>query len=108
MHGSVKQANKDSEGKCVGPTSLVHRIFRHPNYLGEVLFWMELLVGGAPSFGQSIPAWPCSILGVAGIVFIMTKATSGLETRQAEKYGGQDKYEAYKSQVKWPLLPFVK
>ena len=104
----VKQANKDSEGKFVGPTSLVYRISRHPNYLGEVLFWVGLLVGGAPSFGQSIPAWACSILGLAGIVSIMTKSTSKLETQQAEKYGGQDKYEAYKSQVKWPLLPFVK
>jgi steroid 5-alpha reductase family enzyme len=104
----VKLANKDSEGTFVGPTSLVYRISRHPNYLGEVLFWVGLFVGGAPSFGNSIPAWACSILGVGGIVSIMTKATSGLEKRQAEKYRGQDKYETYKSQVKWPLLPFVK
>jgi steroid 5-alpha reductase family enzyme len=104
----VKQANKDSGGTFVGPTSLVYRISRHPNYLGEVLFWVGLFVGGAPSFGKSIPAWACSILGVVGIVSIMTKSTSGLEKKQAEKYGGQDKYETYKSQVKWPLLPFVK
>jgi steroid 5-alpha reductase family enzyme len=104
----VKQANKDSEGKFVGPTSLVYRISRHPNYLGEVLMWVGLFVGGAPSFGKSIPAWACSILGVTGIVSIMTKALSGLEKKQAEKYGGQEKYETYKAQVKWPLLPFVK
>jgi steroid 5-alpha reductase family enzyme len=63
----VKQANKDSEGKFVGPTALVYRISRHPNYLGEVLFWVGLLVGAAPSFGKSIPAWACSILGAVGI-----------------------------------------
>ena len=105
----VKQANKDSEGKFVGPTSLVYRIPRHPNYLGEVLFWVGLLVGGAPSFGKSIPTWACSIEGVVvGIVSIIIKASSGLENKQTEKYGGQDMYETYKSQVTWPLLPFVK
>jgi steroid 5-alpha reductase family enzyme len=104
----VKQANKDSEGTFVGPTSFVYRISRHPNYLGEILFWAGLFIGGAPSFGKSIPAWACSILGVVGIVSIMTKATSGLEKKQAEKYRGQEKFEKYKSQVKWPLLPFVK
>jgi steroid 5-alpha reductase family enzyme len=103
----VKQANKDVDGTFVGPTSLTYQISRHPNYLGEVLFWTGLFVGGAPSFGRSIPAWLCSGLGLAGIVSIMLKAASGLEKRQEEKYGGQEKYDNWKKQVSASLIPFI-
>jgi steroid 5-alpha reductase family enzyme len=104
----VKQANKGVEDKFVGPTSFAYQISRHPNYLGEVLFWTGLFVGGAPSFGTSITAWVCSGLGLAGIVSIMLKAASGLEKRQQERYGGQEKYESWKKQVSSSLIPFIK
>jgi steroid 5-alpha reductase family enzyme len=104
----VKQANKGVEDKFLGPTSLAYRISRHPNYLGEILFWMGLFVGGAPSFGTSIQAWACSGLGLFGIISIMLKSTSALEEKQEERYGGQEKYKAWKKQVSSSLIPFVK
>ena len=91
----------------VGPTGGVYQLCRHPNYLGEVMFWLGLVVGGAPSFGKSITAWVCSLLGLYGIVGIMRNATSRLDKKQQEKYKGQDAYELWTNQVTAPLVPFV-
>lgn len=91
----------------VGPTGGVYRICRHPNYLGEVVFWLGMLLGGAPSFGKSVQAWACSVLGMYGIVGIMRNATSRLDAKQAEKYNGQEAYELWTNKVKAPLVPFV-
>lgn len=100
----VKRSN---EQLFVGPTGGVYRISRHPNYLGELLFWTGVFVAGAPTFGKSIVAWVASLLGIYGIFGIMTNATNRLDKTQAAKYKGQAKYEAYKLAVKAPLFPFI-
>jgi steroid 5-alpha reductase family enzyme len=102
----VKQSNKDVK-EFVGPTTWAYRICRHPNYLGEVLFWTGLFVGGVTSFGKSIPAWLGSSMGLLGIVSIMFKASASLEKRQQDKYEGQEKFDTWKAGVKYPLIPFV-
>ena len=104
-----KKDDSDEKGDTfVGPTTWTYHICRHPNYLGEILMWVGLYVGGIPSFGTSAIAWLCSTLGMFGIVSIMAKATQGLEKRQSEKYSGQQLYDTYKQQVTSPLFPFVK
>jgi len=92
-----RRGQKDDvdETKFQGPTSGLYSLSRHPNYLGELIFWFGILVGGAPSFGKSPIAWICSALGFVGISKIMMGATNGLEKKQEKKYGGQDLY------VKW-------
>lgn len=102
----VKQSNIGVEG-FVGPTTWTYRLCRHPNYLGEILFWIGLFVGGVSSFGKSVPAWIGSGFGLLGIVSIMTKAAGGLEERQQSKYGGQEKFETWKEKVKYSLIPFI-
>ena len=63
---------------------------RHPNYAGEILFWVGSFTMGVPAIlsAPSLPAGllraACSGLGLAGIVFIMLSATKRLEGRQAE------------------------
>jgi hypothetical protein len=37
----------------------------------------------------------------------MTMATARLEKQQQEKYGGQEKYDAWTKKVKSPLVPFL-
>ena len=91
-----------------GPTKGVFALTRHPNYTGEVATWVGLYMAGLPAFGKSVVAWVCSTAGVYGIVSIMRKATSSLEKRQQEKYGGQKSYEDWKKKVPAPLFPFVK
>jgi steroid 5-alpha reductase family enzyme len=90
-----------------GPCNGVYRWTRHPNYTGEVLFWSGLWLAGMPSFGSSIVAWVASTAGLYGIVSIMRGAANKLEQRQAEKYRGQPKYEAWKKMVPAPLIPFL-
>jgi len=94
----------------VGPTGGVFRICRHPNYLGELIFWFGVLVGGAPSFGvksvASIIPWVCSSFGLFGIYGIMTGATKRLDAKQKENYGGQGKYDTWRQSVTSAIFPF--
>ncbi|CAB9507829.1 Protein of unknown function (DUF1295) [Seminavis robusta] len=103
----VKQSSSSSDESFQGPTEWTYRICRHPNYLGEVLFWAGMFVTGVPSFGTNVVAWIASLLGLYGIVSIMSKATARLEEQQQEKYTGQAKYDAWTKQVKSPLVPFL-
>ena len=93
----------------VGPTGGVYRICWHPNYLGEIVFWLGMLLSGVPSFGKSVQAWTCSLLGMYGIVGIMRNATSRLDAKQAEKYKGQEAYELWITKVRHlSCLLFIK
>jgi len=91
----------------VGPTGWAYSVVRHPNYLGEVLFWTGMFVGGVPSFGRNYVAWIGSTLGLAGIWAIMLNATKRLEGKQKESYGGQEAYENWTLRTRYPLLPFL-
>lgn len=91
-----------------GPDTGVYAWTRHPNYTGEVAVWLGAYLAGLPSFGRSVVAWLCSTAGLYGIVSIMRSASGSLEKRHQEKYGGQEKYEAWKRKVPAPLVPFVK
>lgn len=65
----VKQS-ADSSDQFVGPTTGAYQLCRHPNYLGEILFWSGVFVGGAASFGTSIIAWVASALGLYGTLLL--------------------------------------
>lgn len=91
----------------VGPTGGMYRICRHPNYLGEVLFWMGIYVTSTFSLGTNVIAWVFSTLGLWSIVSIMLGSTVRLERKHNEKYGNQEKFQAWHNHVKTPLFPFV-
>jgi len=103
----IEKRSSKEENKFVGPTGGTYLICRHPNYLGELIFWFGLFIGGAPSFQKQIIPWVCSSLGLYGIYGIMTGATKRLDKKQLENYAGQDKYDTWRSNVKAPLFPFV-
>ena len=92
----------------VGPTDWTYSLCRHPNYLGEILHWIGVFGVGSLSFGASITAWSCGMLGLYAILSIMFGASSRLEMRQSEKYGGSYRYEEWKKRVRWSVVPFVK
>lgn len=98
----------DESNSFHGPYTGVYRLTRHPNYTGEVLYWLGIYIAGVPFFGRSVQAWLWSTLGLMGIISIMRAATRKLEERQAEKYGGQGAYENWKEEITSPLIPFCK
>mmetsp|Transcript_8974 Transcript_8974/g.13263 ORF Transcript_8974/g.13263 Transcript_8974/m.13263 type:complete len:152 (+) Transcript_8974:1-456(+) len=102
----VKRSAKDEE-TFTGPTGGTYLLCRHPNYLGEVLFWLGLFVAGAPTFGMNAIPWLCGGLGFYGILGIMRNATQRLDDKQKEKYGGQKEYDNYREEVGSPIWPFI-
>lgn len=89
-----------------GPSGGAYAFSRHPNYLGEVLFWTGTFVGGAPAFGARPAPWIAGGLGLASILSIMLGATKRLEAKQKEKYGGDKAYEAWVARTAPLLGPF--
>jgi steroid 5-alpha reductase family enzyme len=70
---------------------------RHPNYLGELMFWWGLWIFGAPV----APRWV--VCGPLGITFLFTCISVKLvEDRQLANKG--DLYRAYQREVPSPLL----
>ena len=71
------------------PTGGAFAVSRHPNYLGEIVFWAGSFIAGLPSVASSgLPLYARGLralsmgLGLWGILFIMTSATKRLEAKQ--------------------------
>ena len=78
---------------------------RHPNYLGEIIFWVGIFVSGVTAY-QGFGQWLIAILALIAIVYIMFNGAQRLEKRQNERYGSSAEYQAYVN--KTPIiLPFV-
>jgi len=83
----------------------LYRIVRCPNYLGEMIFWTGVLISGigaVSGWGQ----WIMSIIGYAGIIFVMFSGARRLEIRQDKNYGSDPEYQKYVTTVPI-LLPFI-
>ena len=75
---------------------------RHPNYLGEMAFWLGSFVAGAPALvAPGVPLLSRALrlvasgLGLAGIFFIMLSATKRLEGKQAQKWRPSAAFDKY-------------
>ena len=78
---------------------------RCPNYLGELIFWLGMLLQGSTAlrgFGQ----WALALLGYALLIYIMFSGARRLEIRQNKNYGADPKYREYVRRVPI-LLPFI-
>lgn len=83
----------------------VYRLVRFPNYLGEILLWMGVLVSGAGAL-NTWWQWLIALLGYVGITYVMFSGARRLELRQDHNYGTDPEYQAYKKRVPI-LLPFI-
>jgi steroid 5-alpha reductase family enzyme len=74
---------------------------RHPNYFGEILLWIGVMLIAVPV----LQGWQWIALISPIFVTLLLTRVSGipmLETRADEKWGGQPEYEAYKQRT--PVL----
>ena len=99
-----KSAAKKTAPDCFCSSGLF-RIVRCPNYLGEILVWTGMLTGSISCL-QGVLQWLVSLLGYAGIVFIMFNGARRLERRQTETYGTDPAFMAYSRTVPI-LIPIV-
>eukprot|EP00287_Rhodomonas_sp_CCMP768_P004804 CAMPEP_0196728718 /NCGR_PEP_ID=MMETSP1091-20130531/9316_1 /TAXON_ID=302021 /ORGANISM="Rhodomonas sp., Strain CCMP768" /LENGTH=341 /DNA_ID=CAMNT_0042071505 /DNA_START=13 /DNA_END=1038 /DNA_ORIENTATION=+ len=112
----VKTAVKAKEGDDALVTSGPFALVRHPNYSGEMLLWTASLfaaIACAAIEGSLVTSagWLlASVLGAIGINFVLVQATTGLEKRQAEKYGdpANPEYARYQEWVEssWKGVTF--
>jgi steroid 5-alpha reductase family enzyme len=108
QHKYIAKIGKDGDDKFVGPTTWSYLLCRHPNYLGEILFWIGMYAAGSVSFGKSVVAWSSGTLGLWGILSIMFGASARLDQKQEEKYGSQGAYADWKKKVCYSLVPLLK
>ncbi|CAB1106154.1 unnamed protein product [Ectocarpus sp. CCAP 1310/34] len=72
----------------------LYRFSRHPNYLGEAVFWTGAWLAAIPAYTKWYH-WVFSVIGPSQIVSIILRATGGLEKRQVEKYGSSKEWKEY-------------
>jgi len=68
---------------------------RHPNYLGEIVFWIGTYVAGAPAMlTRPVTFVPASV-GLFFIVMLMFGAAKRGDKKQATKYADNAEYKAW-------------
>ena len=84
----------------------LYRIVRCPNYLGELILWTGVLLGGVTVMKTPLE-WVLAILGYLGILYVMFSGARRLELRQNRVYGKDEAYREYvkKTPIILPLVP---
>lgn len=102
---SQKSAQKKENPNMVATKGL-YKIVRCPNYLGEIIFWTGVFVGGISTY-QNAGQWILAVVAYVCIVFIMFNGAQRLEKRQMARYGSDKAYNDYanKTPIILPLLP---
>lgn len=97
--GDAQKSYAKAKGAALVTTGIFSRL-RHPNYTGEALLWSASSVTGVAvslgcmEGGRVVKAAVLAAIGtgLAGILFVLTQAATGLEKRQREEYGSSDTY----------------
>ena len=72
----------------------LYRACRHPNYLGEIIFWCGVFVTGIPAYAAPLH-WGLASLGLVCIVLIMLGSTRRLEQEQRQRYADTPGFDSY-------------
>lgn len=84
----------------------LYRIVRCPNYLGELIFWLGVLLSGLSALEGALQ-WTLALLGYLCLIYIMFSGARRLELRQDRNYGEDPAYQDYCQRVPilLPILP---
>ena len=84
----------------------LYRIVRCPNYLGELIFWLGVLLSGLSALEGAVQ-WVLAVLGYVCLIYIMFSGARRLEIRQDGNYGEDPAYQEYCRTVPilLPLIP---
>ncbi|KAM9865623.1 hypothetical protein ACIFOC_01245 [Leucobacter aridicollis] len=97
------KANPDNEGKFI-QTGL-WSVSRHPNYFGEIVLWIGVLVIAAPVLQE----WQwIALLSPVFVVVLLTRVSGIplLEAKAKRKWGDDPEYQAYRARTP-QLLPRI-
>lgn len=92
-----KSAFKFSEaGKNRWCDAGLYASVRHPNYTGELMFWIGNFIAGLPAMISS-GIWPVipAGIGLSFINFLMNNQAKGQDEKQAARYGEDPEYKAW-------------
>ncbi len=100
-----KSAQKAQEPHMVATRGLFKPV-RCPNYLGEIIFWTGVLVGGLNAL-NGVGQWLIAVCGYICLVYVMVNGAQRLDRRQEKQYGKDPKYRAYADHtpILLPLVP---
>ena len=100
-----KSAAKKKNSRRFVDTGL-YRLVRCPNYFGELLLWLGVLISGVTAL-QGVWQWAAAILGYLLISWVMFSGARRLEIRQDKNYGDDPEYQKYVRSVPIiiPLIP---
>lgn len=83
----------------------LYRFVRCPNYLGELLLWLGMLLTGTTAL-KGLWQWVLALLGFILITWVMFSGARRLEMRQDKNYGMDPEYRKYVISVPI-IIPFV-
>ena len=99
-----KSAAKRKNSRQFVDTGL-YSFVRCPNYLGELLIWVGMLLTGTTAL-RGAWQWVLALLGFVLITWVMFSGARRLELRQDKNYGAGPEYQKYVRTVPI-LIPFV-
>ena len=105
---TYKSFAKAARGERALVTGGPFAVLRHPNYQGEQLLWTASTFAGlalAPISTKAAATAAASLLGLAGINFVLVQATTGLNSRHKLVYGED---MAFRTWSAWKGVEFKK
>jgi steroid 5-alpha reductase family enzyme len=89
-----KQDAKRQASKTFVTTGIYAR-WRHPNYMGEIIVQIGLMIAGIAAVGSGWANYAAVIIAPAYIILLMIAESVRVNKSQLQRYGDDERYQAY-------------